>query len=63
MQRCHHVRPTELSPPCVVCGTPMFLSCIEPGDVTGHDQRTFECTACRYSQTIMINYEEEGEAA
>lgn len=66
MQRSHHAgptKPTELSPPCVVCGTPMFLSRIEPADLAGHDQRTFECMACRYSETLMVRYKEDGEAA
>jgi hypothetical protein len=65
MQRSHlmDLRPAELSPPCVMCGTPMFLSCIEPADEAGHDRRTFECMACQYSQTAMVKYTEVGEAA
>jgi hypothetical protein len=51
----------DLSPPCGMCGTPMFLSCIEPADADGHDQRTFECMACRHSQTVVVKYKKTGE--
>jgi len=50
------LRPSDLSPPCVMCGVPMFLSCIEPAEEADHDRRTFECLACRKSQTVMVKY-------
>ena len=45
--------PTDLSPHCDMCGTPIFLSLIEPAD---YDRRTFECTACRHSATVTVKY-------
>jgi hypothetical protein len=32
----------------------MFLSRIEPADQVDHDQRTFECSACDYSETVTV---------
>jgi hypothetical protein len=53
----------DLSPPCTLCGAPMFLSLIEPADEPGYDRRNFECTACRFSRTVMVKYTEMGEDA
>ena len=49
-------RLSDLSPPCVLCGMPMFLSRIEPAEEADHDRRTFECLACRHSQTVVVKY-------
>ena len=46
----------DLSPRCIKCGLPMFLSRIEPADEADHDRRTFECTTCRRSQTVTVMY-------
>ena len=50
------VQPGDLSPPCIMCGTPMFLCRIEPAEEADHDRRIFECFACRHSQTAVIKY-------
>jgi hypothetical protein len=50
------LKPNDLSPHCDMCGTPMFLSRIEPADDADHDRRTFECTACRQSMTVTVKY-------
>jgi len=34
----------------------MFLSCIEPADKVDHDQRTFECSTCDYSETVTVKF-------
>jgi hypothetical protein len=47
-------KPGDLSPPCAVCGMPMFLSRIEPADQADYDQRTFECLTCKRSQTVTV---------
>jgi hypothetical protein len=47
---------SDLSPPCVMCGAPMFLSRIEPADEADHDRRTFECLACQRSQIVTVKY-------
>ena len=49
-------KPSDLSPPCDMCGMPMFLSRIEPADEADHDRRTFECMACKRSQTVTVKY-------
>jgi hypothetical protein len=46
----------DLSPPCVLCGMPMFLSHIEPAEAADHDRRIFECLACQNSQTVVVRY-------
>jgi len=50
------LKPSNLSPPCDMCGMPMFLSCIEPSDEADHDQRTYLCMACKRSQTVTVKY-------
>jgi ribosomal protein S27AE len=39
---------------CPKCGVPLFLSYIEPTDQADQDQRTFECTTCAYSETVIV---------
>ena len=41
---------------CPLCGVPMFLSRIEPAHKVDHDQRTFECSACDYSETVTVKF-------
>ena len=48
--------PSDLSPPCDMCGMPMFLSHVEPADEVDHDRRTFECLTCRRSHTVTVKY-------
>jgi ribosomal protein L37E len=43
---------------CSRCGFPMFLSLIEPSETVDHDQRTFECSACTYAETITTKIRE-----
>jgi hypothetical protein len=38
------------------CGLPMFLSRIEPDDQPDHDKRTFECTRCGCSDTVIVKF-------
>ena len=49
-------KPGDLSPPCDMCGVPMFLSHVEPADEADYDRRTFECTVCLRSKTITVKY-------
>jgi hypothetical protein len=48
--------PGDLSPPCDMCGMPMFLSHVEPAEKADHDRRTFECLACQHSKIEIIKY-------
>ena len=41
---------------CPVCGIPMFMARIEPTDVGGQDQRTFECVTCDYAETTLVQF-------
>jgi hypothetical protein len=34
----------------------MWLARIEPSDKPDYDQRTFECSRCDYSETVMVNF-------
>jgi hypothetical protein len=34
----------------------MFLSRVEPANKVDHDQRTFECSACDYSETVTVKF-------
>lgn len=61
MPQPHNFDPTR--PPlgqrrCPACGVPMFLLCIEPSDKDGHDQRTFECLTCAYTETVTVKFRE-----
>jgi hypothetical protein len=38
----------------------MFLSRIEPADQVDHDQRTFKCLACDYSETVTDRLQTDG---
>jgi transposase-like protein len=42
-------------PKCAACGSPMWLTRIEPYKVD-HDQRTFECKACGKTQIEIVKY-------
>jgi hypothetical protein len=57
------MKPSDLSPPCEMCGIPMFLSRIEPADEADCDRRTFECTACRHSKTVTVKYKLGGRSS
>jgi len=41
---------------CPMCGQPLSLSHIEPTDRASHDQRTFECLSCAYSETVVVQF-------
>ena len=41
---------------CPICGLPMFLSRIDPGDKEGYDVRTFECTTCDYHEQDTVKF-------
>jgi hypothetical protein len=49
-------KPGDLSPPCDMCGMPMFLSHVEPAEKADHDRRAFECLACQHSKIEIIKY-------
>ena len=42
-------------PHCPKCGTPMWLTRIEP-DEPDHDRRTYECPECDHSITEVVKY-------
>jgi hypothetical protein len=59
MPQPHHFDSTK--PPvgqrrCPVCGVPMFLASIEASDQAGHDQRTFECVTCDFSEKATAKF-------
>ena len=39
-----------------MCGIPMFLSRIDPGDEDGHDIRMFECATCDYHERDTVKF-------
>jgi len=41
---------------CPTCGAPMLLTMIEPTEQADDDQRTFQCWACAYSETVVIKF-------
>lgn len=42
-------------PPCSKCGALMVLTRIEP-ELPGHEQHTFECSACAHEQSEVVKY-------
>jgi DNA-directed RNA polymerase subunit RPC12/RpoP len=42
-------------PKCSKCGTPMWLTLIEP-DHADHDRRTYECPRCDHSVIEVVKY-------
>ena len=42
-------------PACPKCGDRMMLALIEPLS-GGFDQRSFECKACDYEETIVVKF-------
>jgi hypothetical protein len=42
-------------PPCSTCGTTMMLARIET-EIRDHDKRTFECSGCNHTETIVMKY-------
>jgi hypothetical protein len=34
----------------------MFLSKIEPSEQDDHDERTFECSTCAYTETVIVQF-------
>ena len=34
----------------------MSLSLIVPSDEAGYDERTFECSACAYAETVTVKF-------
>lgn len=45
--------------PCPACGSPMFLSLIEPTYQKGYEVRTFECLSCAYAEMALIDFDQE----
>ena len=43
-------------PPCPQCAGKMRLALIEPSLARGFDQRSFKCSACHYSDKILISF-------
>jgi hypothetical protein len=39
---------------CPSCGSPMVLSRVEPSDVVGRDEHTFECAECVYAEMTTV---------
>jgi len=54
-QRAHLESAIMGRPLCLKCGVPMWLTRIEPHD-EDHDQRTFECSICRESETAVVKF-------
>jgi hypothetical protein len=53
-----HLNPLKVEiahPTCERCGTPMWLTRIEP-DKVDHDKRTFECKACSHLVVEIVKY-------
>jgi hypothetical protein len=42
-------------PSCPKCGARMMLARIEP-DEPNHDKRTFECSGCQNSESVVVRY-------
>jgi hypothetical protein len=42
-----------LTPSCPQCGLDLHLARIEPA-TPGHDLRTFDCSGCGYSQSMVF---------
>ena len=48
-------------PPCPECGCMMWLKRIEPVK-PGHDERTFECPRCLYSESLLrLSHKRHGD--
>jgi hypothetical protein len=43
-------------PLCSKCGTLTSLARVEPSDITDHDLRTFECSACDNTETVLVKF-------
>jgi hypothetical protein len=43
--------------PCPECRASMRLAWIEPGEISGYDKRTFECTRCHCFETVVVKCE------
>jgi hypothetical protein len=60
----HHLTPSHSvtidRPLCLVCGTEMWLACVEPHDPT-HDKRTFECPVCETSEIAFVEFKPAAE--
>jgi ribosomal protein S27AE len=41
---------------CPTCRIPMFLAKIEPSEKDGHDERTFECSTCDYTESETVKF-------
>ena len=42
---------------CPKCGVPMLLSLIEPSELEGCDERTFECAQCAYAEAVTVKFD------
>jgi hypothetical protein len=42
-------------PLCLICGTPMWLACIEADGPT-RDMRTFECPVCETTEIEFVKF-------
>jgi hypothetical protein len=42
-------------PLCLICGTQMWLACVEAEGPT-HDKRTFECPVCETSEIAFVKF-------
>jgi DNA-directed RNA polymerase subunit RPC12/RpoP len=47
---------TSVRPVCTKCGTPMWLTRIQP-DQPGYARRSFECPRCHHQMTEVIELE------
>jgi hypothetical protein len=41
---------------CPACGLPLVLSHVAISNDADCDERTFECAACAYAETIAVNF-------
>jgi hypothetical protein len=55
----HQITPSHSGivnrPLCVICGTQMWLACVEAEGPT-HDKRTFECPVCSTSEIELVKF-------
>jgi len=42
-------------PLCLICGTQMWLACVEADGLT-HDKRTFECPVCETHEIEFVKF-------
>jgi hypothetical protein len=41
---------------CPSCGLQLFLTRIEPTDHVDYEERSYECSACAYEETVRVRF-------